>query len=301
MNIGKSRNRGVEISLSTINVQNKNFTWSTELNWTKNKEEIVELVNGKQDIVGQTLFIGQPWQVFYQWDFDGVWGGSDKDLAEMAKFNANGTKFRPGTVKVVDQLTVDSNGDGIPDKGDYKIDASDWVIRGTPRPKWYGGITNSFRYKDLTLSSFAYARIGQTYFGGYAGVFGRDEKDVWTWDNQSGRWPQWILGNTDLSNYSSAMQFWNGSFVVIRHITLSYDVPGKLIKRANMKNLQLSVQVLNPFIFGGDIVKMGINPDDETNWASQSQAGTASASPLGGTNNNTILPQSIVFGLRVGF
>ena len=68
-----------------------------------------------------------------------------------------------------------------------------------------------------------------------------------------------------------------------------------------MKSAQLNFQVLNPFIFGGEIVKWGLNPDDETNWASESQPGTNSTSPLGGTNNNTILPQSVVFGLRVGF
>jgi hypothetical protein len=68
-----------------------------------------------------------------------------------------------------------------------------------------------------------------------------------------------------------------------------------------MKNAQLNVQILNPFIFGGDMIKMGINPDDETNWASESQPNTFVTSPLGGQNNNTFLPQSFVFALRVGF
>jgi hypothetical protein len=78
-------------------------------------------------------------------------------------------------------------------------------------------------------------------------------------------------------------------------------MPLKLISRAKMKNLQLNVQVLNPFIFGGEVVKMGINPDDETNWAAESQPNSFATNPIGGVNNNTILPQSIVFGLRVGF
>jgi hypothetical protein len=46
---------------------------------------------------------------------------------------------------------------------------------------------------------------------------------------------------------------------------------------------------------------MGLNPDDETNWASQSLPNSNTTAPLGGTNNNTIQPQSIVFGLRIGF
>ncbi|MGC4231881.1 MAG: hypothetical protein QM594_02635 [Niabella sp.] len=55
-------------------------------------------------------------------------------------------------------------------------------------------------------------------------------------------------------------------------------------------------QVLNPFIFGKDVLRAGINPDDETNWSIASGNGN----PLGGMNNNTILPQSFVLGVKVG-
>lgn len=290
MNIGKTRNQGVEISLNTANIQKRDFSWNTEINWSKNNEKIVELVNGKTDMVVQRLFIGKPLQVFYQLDNAGIWSSDAKDIAEMAKFKTiGGLDFKPGTVRVVDQ------------NGDYKIDAADYVIRGTPRPKWYGGITNTFRYKSLTLSSFIYARIGQTYFGGYAGVFGRDERDYWRWDNQGGRFPMHILGATGFTNIASAMQYFDGSFVSVRNISLTYDLPLKWINKMKAKNFQVNVQVLNPFIFGGDAVKFGINPDDETNWAAESQPNTFNTNPVGGVNNNTILPQSFVFALRVGF
>jgi TonB-linked SusC/RagA family outer membrane protein len=290
MNIGKARNKGVEISLNTVNIKRSDFSWSTELTWSQNKEEIVELINGKNDILASRLFIGQPWQVFYQLQSDGIWSSNAKDLAEMAQFKSiGGLDFKPGTVKVVDQ------------NNDHKIDQSDYVIRGTSRPKWYGGITNTFRYKGVSLSSFIYARVGQTYFGGYPGVFGRNESDVWSWNNQSGRFPLPVLGSTGITNISSAMQYNDGSFAVVRNISLTYDLPAKLIGRAKMKSLQFNVQVLNPFIFGGDIVKWGINPDDETNWSSESSANSFTTSPLGGANNNTVLPRSIVFGLRAGF
>jgi TonB-linked SusC/RagA family outer membrane protein len=289
INIGQTRNKGVEITLSSINIQKKDFSWSTDLNWSTNKEEFVELINGKEDMIAQRLFIGQPLQVFYQLQHAGIWGNSTKDLQDMAQFKTiGGLDFKPGTVKVVDQ------------NGDFKIDAADYVILGTARPKWYGGITNTFKYKGLTLSSFIYARVGQKYFGGYAGVFGRDERDVWTFENQNGRWPQHILGATGVTNIASAMQYIDGSFLTVRNISLTYDLPAKLIGRAKMKSFQVNLQVLNPFIFGGDAVKMGLNPDDETNWSAQSQGGTFNESPLGGVNNNTILPQSFVFGIRIG-
>lgn len=289
MNIGQSRNRGVEISINTVNIKTKDFSWTTDLNWSRNKEEIVELLNGKQDILASRLFIGQPWQVFYQLQDAGIWGSDSKELEEMAKFKTiGGLDFKPGTVKVVDQ------------NGDYKISAEDYVLRGSPRPRWYGGITNTFTYKGFSLSSFMYVRVGQTYFGGVPGVFGRNEKDVWSFNNQSGRWPLPVLGATGITNITAAKQYNDGSFAVVRNISLTYDLPVKLISRAKIKNVQLNVQVLNPFLFGGDVVKMGINPDDETNWSDQSQPDSFTTNPSGGMNNNTILPRSWVFGLRVG-
>jgi TonB-linked SusC/RagA family outer membrane protein len=286
-NIGKIRNKGLEITLSTKNIETKNFRWSTDFNFSTNKERIEELLNGKEDILAQRLFIGQPTQVFYHYDNAGIWQNTPEDLAEMAKFNAapGNHRFYPGTIRVVDQ------------NGDYRIDAQDYVIRGTNRPKWTGGITNTFGYKNFTLSSFMYARIGQTYFGGYPG--NRVENDIWSFDNPNGRWPMPING-AQHDNFTPAMQFSSGSFVAVRNISLVYDVPVKLLNRVSVNNLQLNVQVLNPFIFGGDIVKLGLNPDDDTNWDVASQPNSNTTAPLGGANNNTILQQAFVFGLRLG-
>lgn len=288
-NVGKTRNRGTEVTLSSVNIQQGKFSWSTDITWSANKEEIVSLINGKEDMLANRWFIGKPLEVFYQYDNAGIWGASSKDMAEMAKFNANGHRFYPGTIKVVDQ------------NGDYKIDASDMVVRGTPRPKWEGGITNTFSYGNWTLSSFIYFRWGQTYFGGYpnsyGGVYpnGRVENNIWSWDNPGGRWPMPNTGNVE--NITAAMQYNDGSFGVVRNISLSYAFPTRWISRAHINNLVLNFQVLNPFMFGPGVVKWGINPDDDTNW----DVASSNTNPLGGTNNNTILMQSFVFGLRLNF
>lgn len=289
-NIGKTLNRGVEITLNTVNIQKEDFSWSTSFNWNTNHEEIVELINGKQDMLSDRRFIGSPTQVFFHYDNAGIWQNTPEDLAEMEKFNANGHRFYPGTIRVVDQ------------NGDYRISADDMVIRGTNRPKWSGGITNTFRYKDLTLSTFIYARWGQTFFGGYPNSYGgiwpngRVENDLWDWDNPNGTWPMAsLLPNRE--NISPAMQFHDGSFVSVRNISLTYDLPKLWLEKQFVKGIQLNAQVMNPFIFGRDAVKMGYNPDDDTNWSAASGDGN----PLGGNNNNTILPQSYVFSVRANF
>jgi TonB-dependent starch-binding outer membrane protein SusC len=295
-NIGKTQNKGIEVTLSTVNIDKGNFTWTTDLNWAHNDEQITDLLGGKNDILASRLFIGQPIQVFYHYENAGIWGNSPKDMQEMALFNAapGNHKFYPGTIKIVDQ------------NGDHRIDASDYVIRGTGRPKWTGGITNTFRYKNWSLNSMIYARVGQTYFGGYPNSYGganpngRVENDVWSWTTGSGKWPIPLNGST-VDNFTPAMQYNNGSFFIVRNISLTWEVPSAWLRKVNMKNCQFNLQVLNPFIFGGEVVKWGINPDDETNWASESQPNSNATSPLGGQNNNTILPQSVVFGLRIGF
>ncbi len=248
-NIGKTRNRGIEISLSTVNIRKNNFRWSTDFTFYANKEEIVELLSkdadGKPlDILANRWFIGYPTQVYYNYENAGIWQNTTEDLAEMALFNANGHKFYPGIIKVVDQLTVDTNGDGVKDAGDHKITGDDMVILGTNRPKWSGGFTNTVSYKDLELSFFVYARIGQMYFGGYPGT--RVENDLWSWDNPNGRWPMPNGGNVE--NISAAMNFNDGSFVSVRNISLSYTLPAKWLKITSLSNLQLSCQVVNPFI-----------------------------------------------------
>ncbi|MBD0289103.1 MAG: SusC/RagA family TonB-linked outer membrane protein, partial [Flavisolibacter sp.] len=290
-NVGRTRNRGIEITLNTIPIQRGDFSWNADLNWSRNREEIVELINGKEDMIANGWFIGQPLQVFYQYDNAGIWGSSAKELEEMAKFNSTGGhRFYPGTVRVVDQ------------NGDYKINASDFVIRGSVRPKWTGGITNTFRYKNWSLNSFIYARWGQTYFGGYPNSYGgicpngRVENNLWSWDNPNGRWPM-ANSSGNVENITAAMQYNNGSFVVVRNISLSYTFPRAWIQRIAANDLVVNFQVLNPFLFGPGVVKWGINPDDDTNW----ERASTNTNPLGGTNNNTILPQSFVFGVRAGF
>jgi hypothetical protein len=289
-NIGKTRNQGVEITLSGVPVQKKDMSWNIDITWSKNKDEVIELINGKQNMVADRLFIGQSAQVFYNYANAGIWGSDAKELAEMALFNANGTNFRPGTVKVVDQ------------NGDHKIDASDMIILGTPRPKWTGGITNTFRYKNWSLNAFLYLRWGQTYFGGYPNSYGgvnpngRVENDLWSWNNPGGRWPMPNAATT-LTNTTAAMQYNDGSFGALRNISLSYSVPKNVIQKIAIKDMVVNFQVVNPFIFGPGVIKWGLNPDDDTNWSIAS----TNTNPLGGTNNNTILPRSFVFGIRIDF
>ncbi|MCX6238020.1 MAG: TonB-dependent receptor [Bacteroidia bacterium] len=297
-NIGKMRNTGVEITLSTVNIQKHGLRWTTDLTFSANKERIVELVNGKEDMKANNYFIGQPLQVFRTYVVDGLWQNTTDDLAEIAKWAANGFFFEPGQYKPVEQ--------GTPD---YKLTDADMVIRGSDRPKWVAGMNNTISYKNFELSFFVYSRIGQSYFsslqpGGSAGgqyvgyVRSANPNEFWSADNPNARWPKpTSKAKTSVAAVNQAMYINDGSFVTVRNIGLSYSVPSRLLEKYQVKSCQIYTQVLNPFIFGGDAVKAGLNPDDTNGWTSVNSVGD----PTGGNNNNTMMIRSLVFGLRVGF
>jgi predicted GNAT family acetyltransferase len=98
-NIGEMKNSGIELSLSSVNIDKRDFTWRTDLNISHNKEEIVFLVNGKQDMPSNGWFIGQPLSVYRYYIVDGLWQNTPEDLAEIAEWKKNGYNFAPGQYK----------------------------------------------------------------------------------------------------------------------------------------------------------------------------------------------------------
>ncbi len=147
-NVGSTRNKGLELTLSTVNVDKGDFRWSTDLQFTHNKEAILELFNGKVDDIGNARFIGQPLTAYFDFKKIGIWQTSELDQA---------TKYqrKPGEIKV-----EDVNGDG-------KNDAADRTILGSQVPDWSAGITNRFEYKGFDLSFFFFARVGSMFQSGF--------------------------------------------------------------------------------------------------------------------------------------
>ncbi len=147
-NVGKIMNRGFEISLNTVNFQKEFFRWTTNINFSKNHNEILELYGGTvtRDIANK-LFVGESLRANYYYEFDGIWQLDEKE--EAAKYGQV-----PGSVKVVDQ-----NNDGkILSSADEALD--DRVVLGSELPNWMAGINNTFTYKNWDFSFFIYTRQG---------------------------------------------------------------------------------------------------------------------------------------------
>ena len=233
-NIGKTKNKGIELTLNLIPIMTKDFMWNSNLNFAWQKDEIVELSNGKEDDINNAWFIGESIAVYYGIEADGIWQESEAD--EMAKFNAEGHKFTAGNVKPVDQ------------NGDYKIDADDRVIIGNINPRFTAGWSNTLSWKGLELTLDLQGRFGYTISTGGEGQLGmyqQREISYWTPSNTGADWQKPIYNQSGGDPYSGLLGFKDASFVKVRNLSLAYNFNKNLLKTVGLSGLKLYVQGKN--------------------------------------------------------
>ena len=211
-NIGATMNRGIEISVNTVNVDNKNFKWNSTLTFAANHEEITDLIDGK-DIIGSdshittSLLIGRPLKSFYHFINEGIW--QENEAEEAAKYFKDSKKtqpFKPGDIKLRDL------------NGDYIIDDKDETYLGSQSPKWTGGFNNNFSYKNFDLNpSNDFPRPAQTNFYNYLGY--------------------------------QTLNYIDGSYWKIKTVSLGYTFPKSLTSKLGVSKLRAYVTANNLFSF----------------------------------------------------
>lgn len=235
-NVGETANKGIDLSLSTVNIRSRNLTWTTSASISWQKDKIVTLSNGKQDDINNTWFINQPIGVIYGYQGAGIWHVGDS--AAYKQFNANGTSFTPGNARPVDV------------NGDNKIDANhDRVIIGNTRPRWIVGMTNTVNYKSFEFSIFLYGRLKYMYNTGGESETARGVQRSINYYNENNmnaeyQKPYYSEGSGD--PYYVVLGYRNASFIKIRNISLGYSLDGKSLKTSSFSNLKVFVQVANP-------------------------------------------------------
>ncbi|HPE77222.1 MAG TPA: TonB-dependent receptor [Draconibacterium sp.] len=250
-NVGKIMNRGLEVSLNTVNIQSKNLRWTTNINFSTNHNEILELYGGTvtQDIANK-LFVGESLLSHYYYEFDGIWQLDEKE--EAAKYGQV-----PGSVKVVDQ-----NNDG---KISSSADIDDRIVLGNELPKWMAGINNTVNYKNWDFSVFVYTRQGVMYrnslLQGTMGElnnnrYNRLNLNYWTETNPTNDY----FGVWQPQAYREAIQYMEANFWRISNLTLGYSLPQNLLERAKISNVRFYVQANNPFVFVKDRI-MWMDPE----------------------------------------
>ena len=232
-NLGSMQNVGLELTLNTVNVQTKDFSWKTSFNFSKYKNKILDLYGDGKDDIGNRWFIGEPLGVIYDYEKEGIWQEGE-DIASVDPVGS------PGDLKFKDQ-----NGDG-------KIDSEDRVIIGQTAPDWVGGLTNTFRYKNFNLSVFL-----QTSQGGlrsnrdltYADEAWRrnlpENFNYWTPENKDNYWPS-LAAYKNYKGYQFAEDY---SYVRIKDVRLSYVFPIENIQKIGLSGLTIYVAGRNLYTF----------------------------------------------------
>jgi TonB-linked SusC/RagA family outer membrane protein len=268
-NVGKTENKGIEIHLSTMNIQaqtRNDFNWTSDFNFFINRGKITQLAGGIKQDVANGWFVGQPLDVSYDYKRVGIWQNTSEDsaAAKALGLSVSGNASVIGTIRVADL----SGPDGKPDN---KIDATyDRIIVGTSQPKWEGGTTQRFGFRGFDLTVVAFARWGYTMnsslYGGnfvntYQGTYNNLKTNYWTPLNHESWNPKANANATNPLN-RSVMSYFDGSFVKIRSLSLGYNLDPSLVKRIGAKNFRVYATASDPFILFSPYRRAGgIDPE----------------------------------------
>lgn len=249
-NIGSVQNTGFEFALSTVNLQGE-LTWSTDLNVSINRNEVLELPDGNDirysanpgHMVGfgdtHILREGEPVGVFYGYQYDGVYQEGDTFLP------GGGFEQAPGGEKFVD----------ISDDGELGSD--DRTIIGNPHPDFIWGMNNSFSYKNFDLNFFIQGSQGNDIYsftlmelelmGGVANST-TQALDRWTPTNTDTDIPR---ANSGRARISSDRFIMDGSYVRMKNISLGYVLPDYILQPIGIDRVRLYVSGQNLFTITG--------------------------------------------------
>lgn len=261
-NIGKIQNKGIELSLTSTNVQTKNFMWQTNFNISFIRNELKALANGVDAMYARSGFdsnftaydyiakVGESLGLIYGYEFDGIYQSSDFYVTPTGNYvlkegitnNARYGTLEPGVVKYKDQ-----DGDGV-------ITTNDRTVIGNTLPKWYGGITNNFTFKGVDFSFMFQFNYGNDVYNAtrlYATQtrsgrrnFLAEVADRWSPTNASNLVPKYD-GYITNDVYSRFVE--DGSFLRLKNVTLGYTLPTKWTKKFYVSKLRVYASGQNLF------------------------------------------------------
>lgn len=245
-NIGSLVNKGFEFALTTQNIKSRGFTWTTDVNFSANRNKILHLGEKNDDIfpgpwfLGETniLRVGWPIGTFWGYIREGTW--STKEAAEAAKYDR-----LPGDIK-----WADLNKDGV-------IDDADNTRLGQAYPKWTGDIVNTFTYKNFdfsfdirfvqgvsTVANFKHSvEDRQGIANSLKTVLG-----AWTPENQNSNIAEIRYYGSKYYTHIDSWWVEDGSFIRGQNFVLGYTIPQKLVDRWGMERLRFYASAQNLFL-----------------------------------------------------
>lgn len=277
-NIGETNNKGFEVSLNSINIQTKKFKWSSNFIFSFNKNKILHLyhtdINGdgkEDDDISNSWFIGQPINSYYDYIIEGIYQEGDADIP---------TGYAPGWVRL-----KDLNGDGI-------INADDRTIVGSGGdPKYQFGMKNNFSYGNFSLSVFVNGMYGWISpfepinpIAANGRAINQLDAGWWTAENKSNTRASLVYTNPLRHNW-----YISRNFVRIQDVSISYQIPDKILNKIKLSNLQVFVSGKNLYLFTN---WLGSDPESGGNYGSVGSHGSNDLFPM---------PRTFTVGFNMAF
>ena len=260
-NIGEMRNEGFELSIDALVFSNETFSWNAQFNASTNDNEILSVSRAGEGIptggisggVGNTIQIireGEARNSFFV--FEHRRNSNGNPVSDDVDFNDDGVAN--DLDMYVDQLTVDTDDDGIPDAGDGVINDDDRVVKESPQPDWVLGHTSQLRYKNFDMSFTLRAHLGNYVYNNVASNFGHYSRLT----NFAPSNLHTSVLDTDFTDpqFFSDIYLEDASFLRLDNITLGYTVP----ELPGVRSLRVYGTVQNAFVLTGYS-----GPDPEAN------------------------------------
>jgi TonB-linked SusC/RagA family outer membrane protein len=243
-NTGKIRNQGYEVQLSSINLDLGGFRWTTDANISYNQNRITEIPTATLGANGEYLLGG---------DFTYT---LNRPINQFYTYRSAGVNPADGRA-----MWYDGNGNIT-----YTLVASrDRVYVGDRNPRYTGGFGNTFSYKGVTLNGFFQFNYGNTVLNSDRPFFERSGSTVdrnqttdnlrrWTTPGQITDIPKPYFGGTILniggithnSQYATSDRFYeDGSYIRLKSVVLSYDLPKSLLSKAKLRSVRVYLQGTN--------------------------------------------------------
>ena len=284
-NIGSVVNKGLELNLGTVNMNTKNFTWTSDLNISFNKNRVKNIGSGDRIPITPTAIMqghfldvfyvreGYPIGAMFGYKTDGLY--QCRDFSDF--YDANGTFISDkAQQKAIYDNIKGNNGqftlrEGVVSRGNAVepgylklkkqgegdvITSDDKVYLGSNEPKFFGGFTNRFSYKNVELSIFLQFSYGNKLFNtNHAMLRGYNNYNIeqqyydnmWTIDRQNA--PLHIYSDNIGRQTATELQAEDASYLKIKEISFSYRLPKKAMRHLGVKGAKVFVSGINLFTF----------------------------------------------------
>lgn len=302
-NIGKTQNKGVELTLNGTILDNHNgWTWDASLNISANRNKLVSLASGQEKDENNFWFVGYPIDVIYDYEYIGLWQEGDPYL-DILEPGGN-----VGMIKV--KYTGDYNEDGTPTR---QIGPEDRQVI-SMEPKFQGGFSTRVAYKGFDLNVITAFKCGgklistlyssSGYLNMLNGRRGQVDVDYWTPENTDAKYPKpGGITSNDSPKYGSTLGYFDASYWKVRTITLGYNFNGqKWLDRLGVDGLRAYFTVQNPFVICSPYYKeTGMDP--ETNSYADENVATTGSMPsrLLTIGTNSPSNRNYLFGISLTF